>query len=79
MKWTIPKAPQEGDIRKRRPFAWFPVHTKFEDTTYKVWLETYQVTECYVKSASMDDFYQHGHYYWMEIRKEPLFGEYESV
>ena len=48
MKWKIKEPPQSGDRRQRHKFAWFP--TKVEN--YKVWLETYVVTEEYVVTFS---------------------------
>lgn len=77
MKWKVPIGPFEGDTRKRRKFAWFPVFVYNGDQLYKVWLETYQLTEKYEKVAVF-----HGDYYsyekrWKVAKREPLFGEYE--
>lgn len=79
MKWKLQPEPKEGDIRRVVKFAFFPTITEFEGIKYRVWLETYQITECYVMTASMDDFYRHGRYYWKELCKVPLFGEHERV
>ena len=59
VKWKI-KTPQPGDKRIVRRFAWFPV----EIEGYKVWLETYETKEEYLKVYV--DLYN-TRYQWIEM------------
>lgn len=75
MKWKLQPTPKEGDIRRVVKFAFFPTVTEFEGTKYRVWLETYLVVETFFIRYSVDGISQK----WLELRKVPLFGEYERV
>lgn len=44
MRW---KLPNNGDIRVRTKFAWFPIEVQ----GYKLWLELYEVKEMYVSGG----------------------------
>lgn len=52
MRWIINKPePEIGDIRHRLKFAFLPTKVN----RYKVWLESYQVTESYQEVVSSTD------------------------
>jgi hypothetical protein len=47
MKWTTPVLPEEGDTRRRKKFAWFPIQC--DDGTTR-WLETITIEERWFQS-----------------------------
>lgn len=78
MKWKVKARPVKGDTRIRTKFAWTPTFVYKDTEVYKVWLETYRVTEEYTKTYVNSD---NGYYYcrrvWKVVKREPLFGEHE--
>jgi hypothetical protein len=75
MKWkTKPKPePKHGDTRKRTIFAISPVVTKWEETEYTVWLETYGVDEMYFEYPNHPNLN-----HWGIVDRFPLFYEGEK-
>ena len=66
MRWKTNKPePKEGDIRYRNKFAFFP--TVVND--YRVWLESYQVTEEFKKIAALDTSYIDWKLEWVEVSR----------
>lgn len=53
MKWTVEPAPQIGDQREIRRFAFIP---ELLEGNIKVWLEYYYVHQIYVRGRG-DDFW----------------------
>ena len=76
MKWKIKSGPFEGDTRIRTKFAWTPTFVYKDTEVYKVWFETYRVTEEYrkVRVTREPAYYE---YKWTAVKREPLFGEHE--
>jgi hypothetical protein len=68
MKKLLTK-PQHNDFRTRIKFAWFPKTLHFDGKWYRVWLETYKVTEIYNGYAWM------GSIGWKFYSAGPLFDE----
>jgi hypothetical protein len=71
MRWKIklpPKAPEIGDTRTVRKYAWFP--TVVGDCA--VWLERYRVTEEYQKNVKIEYDGIFPHLEWVEIKRETL-------
>ena len=75
MKWkTVKKEPREGDIRRKRKFALFPVRTSHE---YTVWMETYEsVQEYRLRARPNHHIGTVMRYDWDEIETIPLFAMY---
>ena len=67
MKWKEKTEPSHGERRTYQKFAWMPIKVG----EYTVWLETYQVTEEYVRYTyrTLDNR-------WKIVSKEPLFYDY---
>ncbi len=71
MRWkikSIPKEPEVGDARYIRKFAWKPTVVG----NFKVWLESYQVTEEYQKMGHMSDYGMIPYCRWLEVKRETL-------
>jgi hypothetical protein len=73
MKWKTKPDPQHGETRTRTIFAIFPVVTKWKDTEYTVWLETFAVNEMYFEYPNHPHLNQ-----WEIIDRFPLFYEGEK-
>lgn len=65
---TLLDNPQHNDFRTRTKFAWFPRIMEFDGKRYRVWLETYKVTEIYLVG-----YYGNGG--WWFHSQSPLFDE----
>ncbi len=76
MRWKIqpaPDDPKEGDTRYIRKFAWLPTIIN----NYKVWLETYGVTQEYKAIPhklwkNYREMVTVHRYEWVDIRRETL-------
>lgn len=79
MKWLLnEKHPKEGDIRVKRKFAWFPTLAIDEaGVEYKVWLETYLISEVYKKVAVNHGSFMGWELRWVEYKRNTLYWEYE--
>ena len=75
MKWkTVKKEPQEGDRRRKRKFAFFPIETDYDLT---VWLETYESVQEYRYGPRANHHIGTVMCYdWDEIERIPLFPVY---
>jgi len=72
MKWKTQPIPKEGDRRVRIKFAWLPITLTYEQHTYRVWLETYEVLEEYYTGGKGVPLTP-----WRALEERPLFYEGE--
>jgi hypothetical protein len=75
MKWksNIALSPQVGDTRIRTKFAWIPISVYSDNQCYKVWLETYLITEEYEKIYVNSDGFYYCKAQWKITKREPIF------
>jgi hypothetical protein len=64
---------QDGDTRIRTKFAWIPISVYSYNECYKVWLETYLITEEYQKAYVSSDGYYYCKAKWKVTKREPIF------
>ena len=70
MKWkakSIAKAPEEGDQRTRRKFAWLPTRI---DNDERIWMESYLLHEEYGKEFRFFEGRVFVVWTWVTISKE---------